>query len=320
VVLLKLTEESHLFVLCMHHMVMDAWSMALLFNEVTINYKSFSEGLPAPLPPLEIQYADFAYWQRHYFTAKRMVSRLQYWQERLAKAAPLLELPIDKPRPPIGGMFPSNIKRFRLPVELSQQIKALSLRTGTTFFVTMLAAYMTLLHQLSGFEQIATISPMNKRDRRALEPLIGHFSEMAILWVDLRGQPSFEELQQRVSDMVLEAINQQDVPLEQVVQTLLTGDNLTKDLPYRVLFNLIPPPGNVMKLPQVQSKAVDLDEGGQVKMLVDLALVIWEEGEGEATHLAGWWRYRTDLFEAATIERFSTDFEALLTQLVGSRK
>jgi NRPS condensation-like uncharacterized protein/acyl carrier protein len=317
VVLIKLAADRHLFVLCMHHIIMDAWSMALFFNELTVNYKALGAGQPAPLPPLDIQYADFAYWQRHYFTEERLASRLAYWQDRLAKAPPLLELPTDKPRPATGQFFPSNIERFRLPAALSQQVKAYSQHTGATLFTTMLSAYMTLLHQLTGSSKIATISPVNKRNSPGLEPLIGHFSEMAILWIDLSGNPSFEALQQRVYQEVLEAIKHQDVPLEQVVETLLSGENLTKDLPYRLLFNIIPPPDNVLKLPGVQAKTIELDEAEHVKMIVDLALVIWEENEGENSTLGGWLRYRTDLFEAGTVRKILGDFEVLLSGLVG---
>jgi NRPS condensation-like uncharacterized protein len=316
VVLIKLGAEKHLFVLCMHHIIMDAWSMALFFNEVTAHYKAFSEGLPTPLPPLAIQYADFAYWQRHYFTAERLASRLAYWQHYLAKAPPLLALPTDKPRPSSGQFFPSNIERFRLPVGLSRQVKAYGQRTGATPFTTLLAAYMALLSQRTGSSEIAVISPVNKRNSPGLEPLIGHFSEMAILWIDLSGNPSFEIVQQRVYETVLEAIKQQDVPLEQVVESLLSGENLTKDLPYRVLFNLVPPPDNVLKLPGVEAKTIELDEAEHVKMIVDLALIMWEENGDDALSLAGWLRYRTDLFEAQTIRNIIADFEALLTTLV----
>ncbi len=316
VVLIKLTEDKHLFVICMHHLVMDAWSLALFFNELVVNYTALSEGKISPLPALKIQYADFAYWQKHYFTAERLASRLTYWQERLARKTPLLELPTDKPRPTSGQFFPSNTEWFCLSPELSKQVKSLSSGTGRTLYVTLLSAYMTLLNQRTDCEEIVVISPINKRDSQALEPLIGHFSEMGVLFIDLHGNPTFETLQERVYQMLLEAINQQDVPLEQVVESLLSGDNLIKDLPYRVSFNIIPSPDTVFDLPHVQTEAIVLDEAEQVKMIVDLALVLWENTESDASNLKGFLRYRTDLFEAKTIHKIIIDFENLLIQLV----
>jgi hypothetical protein len=303
----------------MHHIIMDAWSVSLFFNGLSTLYTALSEGKTATLPTLDLQYADFACWQRQYFTKQRLASRLHYWQERLANAAPLLELPTDKPRPTSGQFHPGNIERFALPSALSQKIKNFSLCTGHTLYVTLLSAFMTLLSQRSGSEVISLMSPVNKRDSQALEPLIGHFSDMAVLWIDLRGKPTFEQLQQRTYNMVLEALNQQDVPLEQVVETLLSGDNLTKDLPYRVSFNFRPTPKNLLILPNVQIEKVAFDETEQGRVINDLALAVWEESEGESMSLCGFLRYRMDLFEAGTVRQLIADFERLLTEVVAGQ-
>ena len=175
----------------MHHIVSDGWSMGVLMRELAALYEAFSAGQPSPLQALPVQYADYAVWQREWLSGEVLEEQLDYWQRELGDAPTALQLPTDRPRPavqsPRGSRHP-----FELSAELTESLHELSRRQGATLFMTLLAAFQTLLSRYSGQEQLCVGTPIAGRNRSELEGLIGFFVNTLVLRGDLSGNPSFE--------------------------------------------------------------------------------------------------------------------------------
>ena len=218
--LLRLDERDHALLLTMHHIVTDGWSFGVAAHELTTLYASFRDGTPAALPELPIQYADFAHWQRNRLQGEVLDQLLGYWSKQLAGVVPL-ELPTDRPRPP-SGRPAGAIRTFALAPDLSAKLDALSSRESATPFITLLAAFQTLLHRYSGQDDIVVGSPIANRNRAETEGLIGFFVNMLALRADLSGDPSFRALLGRVREVALGAFEHQDLPLEMLIEALAT--------------------------------------------------------------------------------------------------
>ena len=202
--LLHLGEAEHVLLLTMHHIVSDGWSMGVLIRELAALYQAFSTGKPSPLPQLPIQYADFAHWQRQWLQGEVLAAQLSYWQQQLTGAPALLELPTDRPRSAIQT-FRGATQFLALPEPLTQKLKTLSQRSGVTLFMTLLAAFQTLLYRYTGQEDICIGSPIANRNRSETEELIGFFVNTLVLRTDMSENPSFQELLGRVREVTLGA-------------------------------------------------------------------------------------------------------------------
>ncbi|MBW8849117.1 MAG: non-ribosomal peptide synthetase, partial [Burkholderiales bacterium] len=218
-VLLKLAAQDHILLLTMHHIISDGWSMGVLVNEFSALYAAFSTDLPDPLPALPIQYADFAAWQHRWVSGALLQRQLEFWRAHLHGAPALLELPTDRPRPPTQDYAGATLD-FALSPALSAQLKALAHRHGCTLFMTLLAAWATLLARLAGQSEVVIGSPTANRHRTELEPLIGFFVNTQALRIDLSNRPSVAQLLAQVRATALAAQDHQDLPFEQLIEAL----------------------------------------------------------------------------------------------------
>src|ERR671914_472306 len=249
VCLLKLGEEDHGLLLTLHHIVTDGWSLGVFIHELSALYQAFSTGRPSPLAALPIQYADFAAWQREWLQGAVLEEQLGYWQQQLAGAPSIFELPTDRPRPAVQGFRGASVA-FGLEAELTQGLKALSQRAGVTLFMTLLGAFMVVLARYSRQEDIVVGSPIANRTHSQTEGLIGFFVNTLVLRADLSGDPPFEELLRRVRRVALEAYAHQEVPFERVVEALQPERSLSHSPLFQVMFALQNVPVGELVLPR----------------------------------------------------------------------
>jgi amino acid adenylation domain-containing protein len=306
--LLRLDGEEHVLLLVMHHITCDGWSARVLVEELAALYDAFVAGKPSPLPELPIQYADFAYWQRQWLQGKVLETQLSYWQDKLAGSPPLVDLPTDHPRPAIQT-YRGARESLMLSASLLQSLKALSQQEGVTLFMTLLAAFQTLLHRYTGQDDIVVGSPIAGRTHVETERLIGFFVNTLALRTDLSGNPTFRELLGRVRKMAMEAYAHQDLPFEKLLQELKLERDLSRPPLFQVLFNLENIPIKAVKTSSLSIDEFEFDSGASQ---FDLALEVIEKDEGLSCLL----NYSTDLFDAATIERMLGHYQTLLEGIV----
>jgi hypothetical protein len=310
VITIRLGIESYVLGVNLHHLIIDMDSLGLFLEELSIHYEAILSGNIAPFPDLPVQYADYSYWQHRYFLPNVLENRQSYWKRWLEKGLPPLDLPFDRRRPP-EETFRSGRKEHRFSTGLIRDLKKLGRTTGTSLFMTVTAAFATLLHGWTGNDDIVVAYPMfTARHFPVLKPLIGFFSTAVLLRIDLGGNPSFPELLSRVRRAGFEALSKQDVPYTKVLE--MAGDEETKCLKpsYRVLLNMLAHnPASYLKLPQM-----DITPLSSVpeNMRQDLSLQVWQKKSPEGTALHGLWRYKKDLFDATTIDGQAERFQALL--------
>ncbi|MGB3189382.1 MAG: SDR family NAD(P)-dependent oxidoreductase [Limnoraphis sp.] len=309
--LLQIQPFEFIFLLTIHHIVSDGWSIAIFVQELFALYQSYTQNKPSPLPELSVQYADFALWQRQWFTGEIQQKQLQYWKQQLAGAPDLLQLPCDYPRLAVQT-YRGKTQRFVLDKQLTQQLQKISEDSGSTLFMTLLAAFAVLLFRYSGQEDIIIGSPIANRNRPEIEPLIGFFANTLVLRSRLQGNPSFAELLNQVRDVTLEAYEHQDIPFEQVVEALQPERSLSFSPLFQVMLVLQNSPMQSWELPDVTLMPLLEIEPETAKF--DLLLSMEENKTG----LVGSWEYSTDLFEAQTIAQMAGHFQALLTAIVAN--
>ncbi len=307
---LRLADEEHVALLTIHHIISDDWSTRVYLREMAILYDAFVAQKPSPLPDLPIQYADYASWQREWLRGEALEAQLSYWKRRLAGAPPILELPTDRPRPAVQS-FRGASQSFVLTEKLSADLAGLSRQEGVTLFMTMLAAFQTLLYRYTGQDDICIGSPVSNRSRSELEGLIGFFVNILALRADLSGDPSFCELLLRVREMALEAYGRQDLPFEKLAHELQPERDLSRTPLFQVMLVMQNIPGQP---PELARRGLSLSSmkspGGVAKF--DLTLFITEAGG----RLSGALNYNTDLFDGATIARMLDHFRNLLEAIV----
>ncbi|MEP6708146.1 MAG: condensation domain-containing protein, partial [Pyrinomonadaceae bacterium] len=211
--LLQLGAAEHVLLLTLHHIISDGWSLGVLFKELGRLYEAYGRGAESPLAELAVQYGDYASWQREQLQGEVLAEQMSYWQEQLRGAPALLELPLDRPRPALQS-YAGRRQRVELSRELTRALKELSRGEGVTLFMTLLAAFQVLLARYTGQQDIVVGTPVAGRNRVEVEGLIGFFLNTLPLRTELRGQPSFRELLQRVKHVCLQAYAHQDLPFE----------------------------------------------------------------------------------------------------------
>jgi amino acid adenylation domain-containing protein/non-ribosomal peptide synthase protein (TIGR01720 family) len=306
--LLVLSETEHILLVCMHHIVSDGWSMGVFLQELAALYNAYSQGKPSPLAPLPIQYADFALWQRQWLQGGVLQSQLSYWQQQLKDAPALLSLPTDRPRPAVQTFVGAH-QEFALSQKLTQGLIQLSQKQGVTLFMTLLAAYDTLLYRYTGTEDILVGSPIANRDRSEIEGLIGFFVNTLVMRTNLAGNPSFSELLGRVREMAMSAYTYQNLPFEILVEALQPQRDLSYTPLFQVMFALQNVPLSGVELAGVSVTPL-MPESRTAKFDLNLFM------QNTATGLVGVWEYNTDLFDASTIERMTGHFVTLLESIV----
>jgi amino acid adenylation domain-containing protein len=235
--LLRLGDEDHVLLLCMHHILIDQWGMGVLRRELSALYAAYREGGASPLAEPAVQYADYAVWQREQLRDEVLDRHLAYWRERLAGAPELLELPTDRPRPAVQTYRGAH-EGITLPGELLARLEALGRGEGATLFMTLLAAFQVLLAKYSGSEDVVVGSPVSGRTRREVEELIGLFLNTLVLRTELSGDPTFREVLRRAREMTLGAFEHQEIPFERLVTELQPGRSLSYSPLFQVMFVL----------------------------------------------------------------------------------
>lgn len=306
--LVQLEDAEYVLLLTMHHIISDAWSMSILVQELTALYDAFIAGQPSPLPDLPIQYADFAAWQRQWLQGSVLETQLSYWRTQLSGDLPVLQLPTDRPRPRVQT-FRGGRREFALTTDLATALNALSQQSGVTLFMTLLAAFKTLLYRYTFQEDILVGSPIANRNHREIEGLIGFFVNTLVLRTNLSGNPSFRELLGRLRPAIWDAYDHQDLPFEKLVEELQPERDLSYSPLFQVKFMLENAPPVELKLSGLTLNFIQ-SEISTAKL--DLSLDMYETPAG----LMGVFEYNTDLFEATTIDRMVGHFQTLLTGII----
>jgi aspartate racemase len=306
--LFRIGNEDHILLLTMHHIINDAWSRNVIYRELSMFYETFQDGDSCPLPELPVQYGDYAQWQRQWLQGERLESHLSFWRKQLSGSLAVLELPLDHPRPAVQT-YRGKQETLCLPQDLSQDLKAFSKQEGATLFMTLLAAFQTLLYRYSGQEDIIVGSPIANRTRVETEGLIGFFVNTLVLRTDLSGDPIFRQLLGRVREACLGAYAHQDLPFEKLVEELKPQRDLSRTPLFQVMFNL--ENLDTQAVPVQGLSISDLECDSRVAPF-DLTLEIMEKDEG----LSCLFNYNTDLFDAATIERMAGHFHTVLEGIV----
>ncbi|GET38522.1 non-ribosomal peptide synthetase [Microseira wollei] len=304
--IIRLESDSHVLLVTMHHIISDAWSVGIFLKELSSLYAA------SPLPELPIQYVDYAYWQRQWLQNDIINTQLNYWKQQLADAPPVIELPTDHPRSAIQT-FRGSIQRFKLGDDLTNKLKTLSQKSGTSLFMTLQAAFVTLLYRYTGQEDIIIGSPITNRNRPALESLIGFFVNSLVLRTRLENNPTFKELLTQVRRVALDAYAHQDVPFDQLVEVLQPQRHLSYSPLFQVMFVLQNSPVEKPKLPGLNVTPIELDRP-TAGATFDLTLSM-QEIDAE---LKGAFEYNANLFDAETIARMMINFQILLEDIVNN--
>ena len=306
--LLKINPQFHILLLVIHHIIFDGWSVDLFRQELSTLYRSFCLNQPASLPKLALQYADFAHWQRQWLQGEILKTQLNYWRQQLKNAPPLLEFPVDKPRPSVQT-YEGSSQSIHLNLTLTQQLKALSQTSGTTLFMTLLTAFTVLLYRYSGQEDIVIGTAIANRNRQELEPLMGFFVNTLALRTNVQGHLTFLELLQQVKDRTLESYDHQDLPFEKLIDELQIERSLSNHPLFQVFFTLQNESQESLELPELTISNFDWENK---TTLFDLGLICRETSQGLIAEL----EYRTDLFTAKTIRGMVEHLEVLLQAIV----
>ncbi len=302
--LLQLEPARYLLVLTVHHSVFDAWSVGLLVEEIETIFAAMLAGEPITRPPLAIQYADFAAWQRQSLQGALLEQQLGYWQQQLAGPLPVLDLPTDRPRPPVRTLNGAQ-QAFTVPAAVSAQLRSISQDHAATLFMTLLAAWSVLLHIYSRQDDLLIGTPIANRHHKALEQLIGCFVNTLVLRVTFDSSLAFVDLLRQVRQTALDAYAHQDLPFEVLVDALQVERDVSRTPLFQVLFALQNTPLHggpvgLSMLSEIHSPAK-----------FDLTLTM---SEADAS-LRGVLEYNTDLFDASTIERMLGHFLTLLAAI-----
>ena len=306
--LFRLGPDEHALLLVLHHIAADGWSLEILNRELAELYAGHRAGSVPTLPPLPIQYADHAAWQRGELQGARLAAHAGYWTRQLAGAPPALALPADRPRPPWLAS-PAARRTGTVGPALTRALRTLAQRHEVTLFMVLLAAFQTLLHRHSGQDDIVVGSPTAGRTRVETEELIGCFVNTLALRADLSGDPSFLALLARVRETTLSGLAHQDMPFEQLVEDLRPERALSRTPVFQVMFALQNAPHAPLLLDGLTVAARPV-EPAVAKF--DLVLDVVEEGDRLATAL----EYNTDLFDASTIAAMDRQLATLLESIV----
>ncbi|ASS74698.1 hypothetical protein CIG75_06735 [Tumebacillus algifaecis] len=301
-VLLRLCGDEHVCLLTMHHIITDGWSNELFVTELCALYAG------AELPTLDIQYHDFAHWQRAWMNSDGMKKQLSYWQDQLGGALPVLELPTDHPRPAVRSGLGSRYL-FQLPSRLLERLPTAAWREqGITLNMVLLGAFQVLLYRYTGQTDLLIGTPIAGRNRREIENLIGFFVNTLVVRTDLSGNPTFGELLERVKRTALDAYTYADVPFEKLVEELQPKRSMSHTPLFQVMFAMQNMPRSEASFEGVTAESIMLDTGGSK---CDLSLYVTEESGTLDAHF----EYSTDLFCEETIARMAGHYATLLEAL-----
>ncbi len=308
VALLHLEKQAYILFVTVHHLVYDNWSAGIIFQELTTLYKAFSAGRPSPLPDLSIQYIDFACWQREWLTDWTLASDLAYWEEQLGGELPKLALPTDHPK--LKSKEPEgSLMTFRVSQSLRERLELIGQQEGATLFMTLLAAFYTLLYRYTSQEDIIIGTSVAKRSHTQLEGMVGLFADFLVLRANLSGDLTFRQLLRRVRALTLQGYTHQNVPFEKLVQAIKPPRDLSSNNPFfSAFFNLLDMPKSVVTLPDLVFSMLEIDSK---RVQYDLALTFFRTDDG----LEGELIYNNSLFYDSTITQMLAHFHTLLKSI-----
>ncbi len=318
--LLKLAPQEHVLILTEHHLIHDGWTQGVLLRDFLTTYSALHGEEVAPLPELAIQYADFAYWQRGWMQGEVLESLISYWKKELSGAAPLLELPTDHPRPAIQG-FRGGVKYFDLPTPLARALRALSRKEGATLFMTMLAAFKSLLYRYTNRHDLIVGAGIANRRLPEIEGMLGMVINTVVLRTQLAGGLTFKEYLKIVRDVCLGAYAHQDIPFEKLVEVLQPPRSLSYTPIFQVMFSFLDTPMPELRLPELDLSIINAHNRSAKFDLDVLAIPHGEQRIGYSNEpwderITMMWEYSTDLFDEATIERMHSHFQNILEEVV----
>jgi amino acid adenylation domain-containing protein len=308
VCLFKIAEDEHVLFINLHHIVGDGISLRLMLSELDKHYQAFAGSGNDELPDLDIQYADFAAWQREVVAEKGFAREITSWRQELHGPLPVLELPADLQRPVVQSFKGSNIF-FEIPKTLAQDLAALGAREGCSLFTTLLAAFQVLLHRYSGAEDLVIGTPVSLRVPPEVDSLIGNFLNMIPLRCDLSGDPTFLRLLRRARGMTLHAFSKASLPFEKIVENVSFQRDPSRNPIFQVMFEVLP--NMTPRIGALEVSSFDFDLG---YAQFDLSFHAWEQSNGYACRF----EFCTDVFHADTIRRMSRGFLHLLSSVVGN--
>ncbi|HEU5228466.1 MAG TPA: amino acid adenylation domain-containing protein [Ktedonobacteraceae bacterium] len=305
--LVYLSSTDHRLFLSMHHIIFDGFSLyQVLLPELYAIYEAFLSGKPSPLAELPYQYAEYALWQREWLQGAMLTERLSFWKQQLEGAPATLELPTDRPRPPIqtyrGAVCP-----FVLSQHLINGLKVLGAREGASLYMVLVAAFQTLLYRYTGQDDILVGTSTAAHRHKEFQGILGYFLNTVVLRTNLSGNPTFRELLRRVREVVLTTRDHEDVPFEFVVKELQPERNLGQNPLFQVLLTLVPPQSESPSGWSLTQMDVEM---GAAKF--DLYLELDERPDG----LIGRFVYNTDLFDTSTIALMVEHWKRLLESIV----
>jgi len=302
--LLRMDDREHILLLVSHHIASDGQSKAVLFRELRTFYLAYCADQTAELPELPIQYADYAVWQREWLRGEVLEKHLSYWKTQLAGAPMLLELPTDRPRPATQS-FEGARQFLKCPDGMLDNIKLLCRQEGATLFMTMLAAFGTLLYRWSGQEDMLIGTPVSGRSRTEVEPLIGYFSNSVVLRLAIGGDPTFRELMRRVKEVSLAAYSYQDLPFEKLVIEMQPQRDLSYSPMYQIMFSVGEHKDLGLELPGLEISPIIIDRG---VAKFDMTFGMTEFRKDLMCNI----EYCTALFDTSTMQRLANHFQNLL--------
>ncbi|TKH59124.1 amino acid adenylation domain-containing protein, partial [Bacillus cereus] len=305
--ILHVGEEEWILLCTLHHIISDGWSMGILLEEWMAFYEKATNGKVAELEPLPVQYADFAQWQKGWLKEEVLDQQLQYWREELSGELPVLQLPVDRPRPAIQTHHGSTYTLV-LPSTLHDKLNELSRKEGATLFMTLLAAYQSFLSRYTGQEDILVGSPIANRNYREIEGLIGFFVNTLVYRANLSGRPTFQDVLYQVRQKALKAYEYQDIPFEKIVEVVQPERSTSHSPIFQTMFIL---QNMKQELPVLSSRSIEMIESHSPIAKFDLSVMAVETEEG----LLFTFEYNKDLFNATTIERMAGHFEKWLHEV-----
>ncbi|HEY2491713.1 MAG TPA: non-ribosomal peptide synthase/polyketide synthase [Paenibacillus sp.] len=304
---IQMGAEECVLLCTMHHIISDAWSMDILLKEWLALYEAALNGTSALLQPLPVQYADFAKWQRKWLQEEVMERQLHYWQEQLSGDLPVLQLPIDRPRPSIqthrGAMY-----RFVLPATLLEQLNVICRQENVTLFMMLLAAYQGFLSRYTGQEDILIGCPIANRNHKKIEGLIGFFVNTLVYRTNVTGNESFKELLAQVRQQALQAYEHQDVPFEKIVEVVQPERSMSHSPIFQTMFSW---QTDLQILPRIPGRTIEVIENSMSTAKFDLTLTMGETEDG----IGAAFEYNTDLFDVSTITRLAEHFKEWLKEV-----
>lgn len=308
--LIRMAADNHVLMIAMHHIVSDAWSMNILVREIVALYEAYSSGKEPDLPPLPVQYADFAVWQRNWLQGELLAEQLEYWKQQLGGSAPVLELPADRPRPAVQTYNGANFVFAFSPV-LSQSLRALCRKENVTLFMVLLAAFKIVLHRYTGQRDIIVGTPIANRQRKELEGLIGFFINTLAVRTTISGDLTFREHLQRVREAALGAYAHQDLPFEYLVEHFQSERSLSHSPLVQVLFSFEKPLQQAIEIPGL---AITMLEKENKAARFDLTFFATDCDP----EIIGTLEYNVDLFNKDTVERMAGHLLTVLTAAVAN--